>query len=199
MGSSGEMMEYQTYVPWPLNVGDDVLVEGVTWFCLEPCRLIGATIDDQIPVLGNGATAVLATTQLIKASDCPTRPTPGLVRTANMTLMEYEQITLGDLAGKQIKAAHRDCDEIIIITTEKQYIKLVSEYEDRSYFAEVLTMEDLWTMKLLGAKTYDRYMSECGARHKEQRLTLAIARFKEAAANVGLGIEIVKELLDKPE
>jgi hypothetical protein len=113
--------------------------------------------------------------------------------------MEYEQITLDDLAGQQIKVAHRDCDEIIIITTEKQYIKLVSDYEDSSYFAEVLTMEDLWTMKLLDAKTYDRYMSECGARHKAEREATAIARFKEAAAKVGVGMETVKKLLDKPE
>jgi len=127
-------MQYQTYMPRTVAVGNTMKIEGVNWHCLEQCRLIGATIPDNIPVVAGMNGAKVATTQFVLASECKSAPKAEVIRAENLILTQFEQIEPKDLQGKQINAIRFSPESLIIITADKQYVKIEPS---RGYDADV--------------------------------------------------------------
>ena len=117
-------MQYQTHMPRTVTVGNTMVIEGVEWHCLEECRLIGATMPDNIPVVAGLNGAEIYTTQFILASECRSAPKAEDVRSANLILTQYERIEPEELEDKQISAVRSTPEALIFITVDQQYVKI---------------------------------------------------------------------------
>ncbi len=192
-------MQYQTYMPRTFTVGSTIGIEDVDWHCLEECRLIGATIPDNIPVIAGLEGAEVATTQFIRGSECRSVPQAGDVRLANLILTQFEQIEPEDLRDKQIVAVRSTSDVLIFITADKQYVKIESShgYDDNVElsWSNHITLRDLNDMRQISDEAWEEYKEECEKERLAEIDRIKLQRFKMAAAQIGLGMVAIEKIL----
>ena len=153
-------VEGREYLSMLCNVGDRVTVEGVDWYCLEPCTLTGATVEGDLPVVAiRGVGSFVATTQFIRVSECTERPQKGIVKTETREVAKYQQITPDDLVGKEIDSVRFYYGYLTLITTDYCYVKLSTE-DGCVMEQEDLDMMDLLKMGRLAGQAKSDYWQE---------------------------------------
>jgi len=161
--------------------------------------LIGATLDG-IPVVTGLNGAEIYTTQFIRASEYKSAPKSGGVRSVNLILTQFEQIEPKELKDKQIVAVRSTTEELILITTDNQYVRIEPShgYDDDVELShrDRITVHELHSMKQISDETWKKFKDDC----EQERLATIdranLQRFKMAAAQIGLGMEAVEKLLN---
>ena len=193
------IMQYQTCMPRTVTVGNTMRIEGVEWHCLEDCRLIGATMPENIPVVAGLKGAEVATTQFIQASECQTTPKSGDVRSASLILTQYRQINPEELKDKQIISARSTPEVLIFITADKQYVKIEPShgYDDDVELSRMdcITVYQLHQMGHISGGAWEEYKEGCEAERLAAVEKANFQRFKMAAAQIGLGMDAVEKIL----
>ncbi len=146
----------RVYTPYfqSLNVGDDIDVAGVKFYCLIPCFVIGYANDDKQVVIEDGEGGIKeVTTELVEAGDYPTKPQPGMARIANLYLGKYKRIDIGELSGKTVaKTGIRD-GSFIVLCIDDTYVKMESDVgrytSEKTLRDKLLTIDDLRTLDLV--------------------------------------------------
>lgn len=186
-------IQYTPYMPFLLKPGDTVTIGPNGWRCTFECTLIGATIENDIPVLQVDMGRVLNKGELVLESEKPTNE-PGNIE--EMILSQYQKVNLPDLPGKTIKYATTYTDDIIIITEDSCYVKLVASHDPESYFqwdSEDLSISDLRTACLLSDEQWNTVLAE---RETLQQQWRSHQNEKSLRKLVGtLGRDCVKKIL----
>ncbi len=192
-------IEYQTYMARQMNTGGDINIEGVKWFCVVPCTLIGRTLEGNIPVIAGLDGPALNENQLVRADRFKTPPKAGQTPTEAMTLAEYEGVNSEALVGKELKFVCRMDKIFIVICHDKTYVKFSAGREqyddDLTLDNECLTLDDLRRLDIIADSTWQRHLEE----EREIRMKDTARRydqhFKEAVHRVGK--DRAKELLER--
>lgn len=183
-------IEYKAYLSRPLKVGGDINIEGVKWMCVQDCTLLGATIENNTPVLEGLDGLMLNGGQLMRAERFKTFPKPGQTYTEIMALSEYERIKPQDLAGKELKCVYRMDETFIAVCLDKTYVKFSAATEqwstDLTLEDERLTIRDLHMLKLIRDITWKRHLEEEQKERVQDTARLYDGQFKEAVNRVGV-------------
>lgn len=192
-------MQYQTYMPRTITVGNTMKIEGVDWHCLEECRLIGATMPDNIPVVAGLNGAEINTIQFILASECKSAPKANDIWSANLILTQFEQIEPEDLQGKQIAAVKFTPEVLILFTADKQYVRITASHgydnDVELSYMDRIEIYELHRMGQISDEAWKKFNDDCEAERLTAIERAKLQRFKTAAAQIGLGMETVEKIL----
>lgn len=175
-----------------------MVIEGVDWYCLEGCRLIGATTPDNTPVVHGLRGAEIYTTQFILASECKSPPKAGEVRSANLILTQFERIEPEDLKDKQIIAVRSTPEVLIFIARYRQYVKIKPSHgydDDVELSRSDITISELHTMGQISDETWEKYKDDSDAERLSEIDRANIQRFRLVAAQVGLDTKDIEKIL----
>ena len=189
-------IQYQTYMALNINNGDDINIEGVNWICVEPCTLIGCTIEGNIPVISGPDGPMLNRGHFLERGSFKTLPKSGQSRTEVLILAEYEEITVDELPKKSIKFAYQDECCCIIVCEDKTYFKLVIEYdydESPRFSGETITIDELKTFGLLTDAEWESHLEDSQTVREQAQAVATHKAFQDVVRRIG--VNKAKELL----
>ena len=180
---------YTPYFAFPLNIGDDIDVGEVKYYCLTPCTVVGYANDTKQPVIEDGEGGVKEViVELVKAEDYLTKPQTGLTTITNIYLGKYKQIGMWELDDKTVaKTMIRD-STFLILCTDNTYVKMASQVDqysnDECLRDELLTIDDLRTLDLIDEVEWGYHMMLVQKARKERDARDAERRLADAAKHV---------------
>lgn len=189
---------FTQYFPYPMNIGDDVDVEGVKFYCIIPCNVMGYNNDTKQPIIEDGDGIKEVTIELVKAEDCRTQPQPGLTHVANIYLSKYEKIGIWELKGKTVVKTLIRGDTFIILCDDDTYVKMGSDFDldtdEKSLRDKLLTIEDLRTLDLVNEVEWGYHLMLIHKASKKSRKLEDEERLTETITR--LGKDRVREILE---
>ena len=184
-------MKFKSYLPYACCAGDTVTIEGQSWLCDTPCSLLGVTEKGE-PVVAGSTGAKLNTIELVLANSVRGKFVPGQPPTERKFLGDYLKVNPKKLKGARLVEVLYTGDELILISEDKTYAKLMPLEEDGRYTMdnENLTMSDLRSLGLVDDEAWEQIQRE---RSQKQRGAI---EWRLKRAILAIGQDRAREILD---
>lgn len=171
------------------DTGDVIKAAGLGWHCIVPCTVVGFEASSKQLMIQGGPDGYMQNDgHFILDCMMHTKAEPGQSPTAARCLGPYKQVEVHSGDGFNVETIIQSeitpCG-IILISEDKEYLKVASTRKGGLLVSPKLTMGDLLRFRLIHQATFDQYEAEEKFLREERLEKEVRSTFRELCESLG--------------